>query len=184
MRMCGLKQQPICASLCDGDPIIFACLKQVLHFLQPRLATLTSLAGFCIFQPAPSRLQHFSARPPAWFSGRLKSPDFRQAGSLAARQAQPSFSLLRLCSPSGGPRPSAFSRCASAPRPGGSTAALSCIWRVTFFRWKSFSFGTLIDIDNPTSGPLSILVSTLSKERASPLENGEIGRRRFVWAIS
>ena len=39
---------------------------------------------------------------------------------------------------------------------GGSTAALSCIWRVTFFRWKSFSFGTLIDIDNPTSGPLSI----------------------------
>ena len=102
VRMCGLKQQPTCASLCDGDPIIFACLKQVLHFLQPRLATLTSLAGFCIFQPAPSRLQHFSARPPAWFSGRLKSPDFRQAGSLAARQAQPSFSLLRLCSPSGG----------------------------------------------------------------------------------
>ena len=100
--MCGLKQQPICASLCDGDPIIFACLKQVLHFLQPRLATLTSLAGFCIFQPAPSRLQHFSARPPAWFSGRLKSPGFRQAGSLAARQAQPSFSLLRLCTPSGG----------------------------------------------------------------------------------
>ena len=99
--MCGLKQQPTCASLCDGDPIIFACLKQVLHFLQPRLATLTSLAGFCIFQPAPSRLQHFSARPPAWFSGRLKSPDFRQAGSLAARQAQPSFSLLRLCSPPG-----------------------------------------------------------------------------------
>ena len=88
VRMCGLKQQPICASLCDEDPIIFACLKQVLHFLQPRLATLTSLAGFCIFQPAPSRLQHFSARPPAWFSGRLKSPDFRQAGSLAARQAQ------------------------------------------------------------------------------------------------
>ena len=39
---------------------------------------------------------------------------------------------------------------------GGSTAALSCIWRVTFSRWKSFSFGTLIDIDNPTSGPLSI----------------------------
>ena len=102
--MCGLKQQPICASLCDGDPIIFACLKQVLHFLQPRLATLTSLAEFCIFQPARSRLQHFSARPPAWFSGRLKSPGFRQAGSLAARQAQPSFSLLRLCSPSGGCR--------------------------------------------------------------------------------
>ena len=101
VRVCGLKQQPICASLCDDDPIIFACLKQVLHFLQPRLATLTSLAEFCIFQPAPSRLQHFSARPPAWFSGRLKSPDFRQAGSLAARQAQPSFSLLRLCSPPG-----------------------------------------------------------------------------------
>ena len=101
VRMCGLKQQPICASLCDDDPIIFACLKQVLHFLQPRLATLTSLAGFCIFQPAPSRLQHFSARPPAWFSGRLKSPGFRQAGSLAARQAQPSSSLLRLCTPSG-----------------------------------------------------------------------------------
>ena len=39
---------------------------------------------------------------------------------------------------------------------GGSTTALSCIWRVTFSRWKSFSFGTLIDIDNPISGPLSI----------------------------
>ena len=39
---------------------------------------------------------------------------------------------------------------------GGSTAALSCIWRVTNFRWKSFSFGVLIDIDYPTSGPLSI----------------------------
>ena len=38
---------------------------------------------------------------PAWFLGRLKSPDFRQAGSLAARQAQPSSSLLRLCTPSG-----------------------------------------------------------------------------------
>ena len=66
---------------------------------------------------------------------------------------------------------------------GGSTAALSCIWRVTNFRWKSFSFGTLIDIDNPTSGPLSILVSTLSNKQRSPLENGEIGRRRSVWAI-
>ena len=62
VRVCGLKQQPICASLCDDDPIIFGCLKQVLHFLQPSLATHTSLAKFCIFQPASSRMQQFSAR--------------------------------------------------------------------------------------------------------------------------
>ena len=62
VRVCGLKQQPICASLYDDDAIIFGCLKQVLYFLQPSLATHTSLAEFCIFQPASSRVQYFSAR--------------------------------------------------------------------------------------------------------------------------
>ena len=58
---------------------------------------------------------------------------------------------------------------------GGSTAALSCIWRVTNFRWKSFSFGALIDIDNPTLGPSSIFTWHTLQQRGSPLENGEIG---------